>query len=353
MPPRHKQHRPAPLSRKPHKKSQTLRAPFRQAAAVETNQHTQPTEEQPVAQTDTSADQHTERSDEPASATAESSQKTEPLSLRLADEYFAAKDYVRTFNACNKLRQNLPGKEFELVRDFLHFRMAICMVQKSSTDKAHEIFRAVSESQSVTLKVLANYNLCLLEMDSGQYLKARTRAYKTIALAGAIASDYKWALTLERNCQFLAAEAIARQTLSLSDADKELPRQLWYREDEKDPLTGLNEVELQKVLSAGIERFNAGLLAPQIQSIESGAGSPTLTRWSVVCNGPGIEELMARFASNAGIDVKWARHTDNSSTTEQQPSRLESLCCPVFARGNCPTGNHDSRRGRRAARSIQ
>jgi len=284
---------------------------------AETNQHTQTTEEQLVAQAETAAKPQTP----------ESSQKTEPLSLRLADEYFAAKDYVRTYNVCSKLRQNLPGKEFELVRDFLYFRMAICMAQKSNHDKANEMFRAVSESQSITLKVLANYNLCLFEMNSGQYLNARTRAYKIIGLTGAIASDYKWALTLERNCQFLAAEAIARQVLSLSDADKKLPRQLWYCEEEKDPMTGLNEVELQKVLNAGIERFNTGLLAPQIKSVESIAGSPALARWSVVCNGPGIEELMARFASNTGIDVKWTRHTDNSPTTEQQPAGWNRSVC--------------------------
>jgi tetratricopeptide (TPR) repeat protein len=189
------------------------------------------------------------------------------------------------------------------------------------------MFRAVSESQSITLKALANYNLCLLEMNSGRYLNARTRAYKTIGLTGAIASDYKWALAMERNCQFLAAEAIARQVLSLSDADKELPRQLWYREEEKDPLRGLDEVELQKVLNAGIERFNTGLLAPQIKSVESIADSPALARWSVVCNGPGIEELMARFASNAGIDVKWMRHIDNSPATEQQPAGWNRSVC--------------------------
>ena len=204
--------------------------------AAEANQQTPPAEEQLVAQTETTANPQTQ----------ESSQKTEPLSLRLADEYFAAKDYVRTYNACSKLRQNLHGKEFELVRDFLYLRMAICMAKKSDSGKATEMFMAVSESQSITLKALANYNLCLLEMNSGQYLKARTKAYKALALTGAIASDYKWALTMEQTCQFLAAEAIARQALSLSDADKELPRKLWYHEEEKDSLAGLDEVELKK-----------------------------------------------------------------------------------------------------------
>jgi tetratricopeptide (TPR) repeat protein len=317
--------------KEPNKPPAVVVAETHASSPVSGNQLTQTTEEQLVAQTETAAKPHTELRDEPASATPESSQKTEPSSLRLADEYFTAKDYVRTYNACNTLRQNLPGKEFELVRDFLYFRMATCIARKSNPDKANEMFRAVSESPSITLKTLANYNLCLLEMNSGQYIKARTRAYKTIALTGAVAPDYKWALTLERNCQFLAAEAIARQALSLSDADKELPRQLWYHEDEKDPLTGLNEAELQKVLNAGIEQFNTGLLAPQIKSVESVAGSPALARWSVVCNGPGIEELMARFASNAGIDVKWTRHIDNSPSTEQQPvswNRSVCLCLP-------------------------
>ena len=36
---------------------------------------------------------------------------------------------------------------------------------------------------------------------------------------------------------------------------------------------------------------------------------------------------MARFASNAGIDVKWTRHTDNGSTNEQQPSDWNRSVC--------------------------
>jgi tetratricopeptide (TPR) repeat protein len=277
--------------------------------ATDTNQHTRNTEELLIAQAETAVVGHT----------VESAQKNEPLSLRIADEYFAAKDYVKTYYTCNKLRQNLSGKEFELVKDFLHLRMAICMLQKSSIDKANEMFRTIAESRSITLKVLANYHLCYTEMNSGQYLRARARAYKTIALTGAIASEYKWALSIERNCQFLAAEAIARQTLSLSDTDKELPKQIWYREEEKDPLIGLNEVELQKVLTSGIERFNDGLLAPRIQPVEADTTSPSLTHWSVICSGPGIEELIARFASNVQVGVKWAKRTDDVITTEQQP----------------------------------
>jgi tetratricopeptide (TPR) repeat protein len=272
---------------------------------------------------------HTELAKEPASATGSSTESqasessagtAEPMSLQLAESYYAEKDYVRAYNACNRLRQNLVGPEFELVRDFLQLRMALCLAQKSNADKSVEMLRAVSESRSIALRAIANYHISLLEMNSGQYLKARTRAYKAIALTAALAFDCEWALAIERDCQFLAAEAITRQVLSLSDADKNLPQQLWSHSTEKDPFMGLSETELYKVLNSGIEKINGGLLAPQVQAVDINPDSPALSRWSVVCNGPGIEELMARFASNAALDVKWARHADSNSKAESKPA---------------------------------
>jgi tetratricopeptide (TPR) repeat protein len=238
----------------------------------------------------------------------------EPLSLQLAEGYYTSKDYDKAYDAYERLRQNLAAQNFELVRDFLQFRMALCLEKKADFDKANRLFKEVSESRSIALRAIANYHSSLLEMNSGQYLKARTRAYKAIALTGALAFDSEWALALERDCHFLVAEAVTRQVLSLCDADKELPQQLWSHPAEKEPLTGLNESELQKVLDFGIERLNSGLLAPQVQAAES---SGTLSRWSVVCNGPGIGELMARFATNAALDVKWVRHTDAAGNLQQ------------------------------------
>jgi len=243
--------------------------------------------------------------------------KTEPLSLQLAESYYAAKDYVRAYSTCERLCQNLVAQDFELVRDFLRLRMALCLEKKSYFDKANELLRTVAESRSVALRAIANYHISLLEMNAGQYLKARTRAYKAIALTGALAFDSEWALTLEQDCHFLVAEAVTRQVFSLCDADKELPRQLWSHPTEKESLTGLNETELQTVLNSGIERFNSGLLAPQIRAAEP---SGTVSRWSVLCNGPGVEELMARFATNAALDVRWVRNTDVAAKTEPRPA---------------------------------
>jgi tetratricopeptide (TPR) repeat protein len=195
--------------------------------------------------------------------------------------------------------------------------MALCLEKKGYFDKANQIFKAVAESRSIVLRAIANYRGSLLEMNAGQYLNARTRAYKTIALTGALSPTCDWALTLEQDCTFLAAEAVTRQVLSLCDADKELPREFLSSPEGKDPIAaGLNEAELQAILTSGIERLNSGLLAPQVRPVESISGSPGLNRWLVVCNGPGIEELIARFAANAALDVRWVRPEDRGQKTE-------------------------------------
>jgi len=262
---------------------------------------------------------------------------TEPLSLQLAEGHYTAKDYDKAYEAYARLRQNLPpclaqqdssgglvGQNFELVRDFLQLRMALCLEKKGDFDRANQTLKAVSESRSIALRVIANYHIALLEINAGQYLMARTRAYKAISLTSALSFDCEWALMLEQECHFLAAEAVTRQVLSLCDADKDLPRQLWSQPIEKDPLAGLNETQLQTILTSGIERLNGGLLAPQIHAVEPSPGSPGLNRWLVVCNGPGIEELMARFAANAALEVKWVRHTDAAAGTEQQTTTRPS-----------------------------
>jgi tetratricopeptide (TPR) repeat protein len=248
-------------------------------------------------------------------------ESVDPLSLQVEEDYYAAKDYVRTYNACERLRQKLTGPDFELIRDFLQLRMALCLERYKNFDQANQLFRIVAESRSIALRAIANYHCSLLEMNAGQYLKARTRAYKTIALTGALALDEQWPLMLERECQYLAAEGVTRQVLSLCDADKDLPRQLWSKAIEKDPLAGLDETRLQTALNCGIERLNAGLLAPQIKALEPGTGAAGLNRWSVVCSGPGIDELMARFAANAALDVKWLHPVEGDDKTEPRPAQ--------------------------------
>ena len=250
---------------------------------------------------------------------------TQPLSLKVAETFYLQKDYDKAYAAYCQLHQTLAkNAEEELVRDFLQLRMALCMKKAAEPDQAKRLFRMVSKSRSLVVRVVANYHRSLLGVQNKQYLNARTRAYQAIALISAVgphlrvdeftpardpasrepkAGKKDWVLSLQRDCYFLVAESMTRHILSLCDADKNLPAKLWSNPAEVDPFTNVNEAELRRLLNSGSEQLSKGLLSPQIQKLKHEGSSP---RYSVVCHGASIEELLARFAANADLDISWA-----------------------------------------------
>jgi len=290
-------------------------------------------------------------------------------SLQSAETFYQHKDFNKAYAVYNQLRQNLtapsqgslesPPRRMpeELLRDFLLLKMALCMKNVGDAEQAHRLFRAVSQSRSYVIRITAYYHQSIDLIQKKQYLKARTKAYQTLALIDAIDwptpsgkgsavrrprsvphgtadslnSDLTWRLT--RDCQFIAAECLTKEILSLCDADKALPPDLWPHSLEFDPFVNLTEVQLLSLLSSGSKRLNKALLAPQIQSIgrEESQSPPlrlredpprrrpakaedglepaqgfSLTRWEVSCCGASVEELLERFAANANLDISWA-----------------------------------------------
>jgi TolA-binding protein len=75
--------------------------------------------------------------------------------------------------------------------------------------------------------------------------------------------------------------------------------------------------------------MNKAMLGPQIQQLEQQNASP---RWSVVCNGASIEELLARFAANANVDIRWAG--GNEPASEQIPARKRPVS--LYLRDSSP-----------------
>jgi len=229
---------------------------------------------------------------------------TQPLSLKVAETLYLKGNYNKAYAIYNQLRQSLPaGKEEQLLSDFLQLKKALCMKKANDPDQANRLFKTVSKSRSPVVSAVANYHLSFIEMRRKQYLKARTRAYQTIALTSAVIFNRDWALSLQRDCHFLVAESMTKNVLSLCDADKNLPPQLWNDSLEVDPLVNLSETQLRSFLNSGSERLSKALLGPQIQELDQ-AGTPS--RWSVTCQGASIEELLARFAANAGLEIHWA-----------------------------------------------
>jgi tetratricopeptide (TPR) repeat protein len=240
---------------------------------------------------------------------------TQPLSLKVARNFYLQKDYAKAYAAYNQLHQSLPdGDKEELLRDFLQFKMALCLRKAGNPDQANRLFRTLSQSRALVVRVVANYNLILLQVQNKQYLKARTKAYQTIALLRAVDFSKDWALSFQRDCHFLVAESMTRNVLSLCDADTDLPGRLWSSPGEVDPFTSFNEAQLRALLNSGSEKLKEGLLGPQIQKLEHQGVPP---RWSVVAYGASVEELLARFAANAGLDISWV----NNKTPAAEPAR--------------------------------
>jgi len=228
---------------------------------------------------------------------------TQPVSLKVAQDLYLQKDYDNAYAAYDQLRQSLPtGAEEELLKDFLQLKMALCMRKAGDSDKAGSLFRTLFRSSSPIVNMLANYYMGFSELQKKQYLKARTRAYQAIALIDAVDFNNDWTPLLLSDCHFLIAESMTRHILSLCDVDKDLPGRLWSTAVEVDPFASLNEAQLRSLLNSGSEQLSKGLLGPQIQNLEQ---QGTSSRWSVVCHGAPIDELLARFAANAGLNIAW------------------------------------------------
>jgi tetratricopeptide (TPR) repeat protein len=235
---------------------------------------------------------------------------TQPLSLEVAQNFYLEKDYDKAYVVYNQLRQKLSKTtEEEPMRDFLQLKMALCTKKTGDIEQAAPLFRMLSKSRSPVVSAVANYHMSLIETQKRHYLKARTKAYQTIALIDTIDFNRDWALSLQRDCHFLAAECLTRNILSLCDADKDLPEDLWSNSSPTDPFTNLNEIQLRSFLNSGSKQLRKGVLAPQIQKLKNQPASTDVggtTRYSAVCYGASIEELLARFAANAGLDIHWA-----------------------------------------------
>lgn len=225
---------------------------------------------------------------------------SQAVSLEVAQNLYRQKDYAKAHAAYRQLSQALPAHE-KLLKDFLQLRMAVCSLGIGDLEQASRLLMTISESPSPVVSTVANFRLSLLEIRRKRYLKARTRAYNALALINAVDFNDDWTLALECDCHFLVAECLTRHILSLSQAESDLPDGLWAGHTASlDPFAGLTEPQLRAALSSGSEQLGKGLLGPRIRKLMHPP------RWAVISNGAPVEELLAKFAANAGLDVHWA-----------------------------------------------
>lgn len=224
------------------------------------------------------------------------------LSLGVARDFFLQREYDKAYVAYDQLRQTLPASDY-ILRDFLQLEMALCEKEVGDLEEASRILVVVSQSRSAAVRIVSNYHLSLIEIQRKRFLRARTRAYNALALIKAVNFDDDWALSFECDCHFLVAECLSRHILMLSNADTDLPDDLWGSASAAmDPFADIPEPALREVLESGSEHLGRGLLDPKIRRLDSEGDPP---RWSVTSYGAPVEELMAKFAASAVIDLYW------------------------------------------------
>ncbi len=244
------------------------------------------------------------------------SPSVQSFSLEVARTFFLQRDYEKAHAAYDKLRQTLPTSD-QLLKDFLQLEMALCKKESGDLEEASRTLTAVSQSRSPAVRIVSNYHLSLLEIQRKQFLRARTRAYNAMALIKAVDFDADWALSFECDCHFLVAECLSRHILMLSHANMDLPDDLWGSASAAmDPFGQLGEAALRDVLNSGSEHLGRGLLDPKIRRLDQEGDPP---RWSVTSYGAPVEELMAKFAVGADIDLHWVMEKPSGSEQAEGP----------------------------------
>jgi len=263
---------------------------------------------------------------------------TEPVSLKAAESLYMQKDYYRAYAVYDTLAQNIGSDEQEqLLKDFLDLKMAFCLMEAAKTanlvegrtntdnvDRAANLFKTASQSCSPAVRVVANYNLTLLELDNRRFLNARRRAYETLALIGGANFENRWYSLVQCDCHFIVAECLTRVVLGLCDADKSLPKGLWDTGmTARDPFVNMNEEQLRVLLASGWDKLSRVALSPYIRQTEQVGTSEDFSgaRWCIVCRGASLQELLARFAANAGLDVRWFIPTAGSGEAAEDTFR--------------------------------
>jgi TolA-binding protein len=231
----------------------------------------------------------------------------EPASWKLAQTYYQKKDYTRASAVYSKLSSGLSLSDpAEAMWDAcLTLKLALC-AHKLNNAAACEIYFANSlQSPSPTITALANYYLAFIKNEQKNYLDARMRAYKALAMLETIDSKYSEALIAD--CYFLIAQALTAQALFSSNQTLDMPV-AWPKMTFSEPLEQLDEAGLQDLLQSGAASLSSAKLGPQIQKRGSHSSA---AKYLVKCAGASTEELFAKFTSASGQDIRWLCSYEN------------------------------------------
>ncbi|MCD4831056.1 MAG: tetratricopeptide repeat protein [Anaerohalosphaeraceae bacterium] len=244
------------------------------------------------------------------------------LSLKTAQDLYLSADYANAYSVYKQLAKYLPENSSQnLTRDFLNLQMASCLMKNANYELTENLLKKAVKSPSPVIKIVSNYQLGLLDIQKKQYLNARTRAYKAMALINTAGLDSQWKGQMRRNCDIMAAGAITRQTLRLCDGDKNLPVNLWNSDNGKDVFLDIDEAQLNTTLAYGIDTLNESVLSPKILAHPGSNGG----LWNVACHKASIGDVLSRFSANNSLDLHWP--------TGQEQAQVRQKAISVYLSG--------------------
>lgn len=234
-------------------------------------------------------------------------------SWALAETYYNNTEYERAYYVFDKLAENLttniPADEF--LKDFFHLKMALCLQNTDYQQDVSRLFTNALQSKSIVVKAMANYHLIFAQNHKKQFLKARTRAYQTIALLKAFEGNFS--PNFEADCYFMIAEALTRQVMLIANEPEKLPGKLWSDTLKIENIPQMTQIQLRTFLQTGVYQIAEGAIVPKIEKQKNlSVGS----RWSAIAKQAPLEEVLIRLASAANHNTIWQ---DSSESVRKKP----------------------------------
>lgn len=234
-----------------------------------------------------------------------------PLSRRQAETLYSEMAFARAYEAYHGLSRRLAqSRQDPALQDFLTLRMALCQKGMGQTNTAQQMLRSISLGHAPVVGSLARYHEALLLLHEDQYLDTATKAYQALALIDAVGNAPQWVQLYKRYCDYLINKAISTYALSLYDAERDLPAEIFTLPPVPDPFLHLNEEEFLSLLTAGRQALEQAMLGPRVSSV--GPADAT-GHWRVVGNGASLEETLTRFVTHAGAEIDWSHNLDTST----------------------------------------
>lgn len=243
----------------------------------------------------------------------------EAISLETACNYYTQKEYSKAYYVFDQLRENISGRDTEqqCLRDWLSLQMGMCLHFTDIRQPASDFFSQALRSRSMFVRAMANYYLSLIQNENQQFLEARSRAYKSLALLKAVEGYIPE--TMESDCYFTAAESLTSHVLNMNNHESSFPGKHWTRTRAFYDLSIHDQRELSIILMSGIKETDRTALTPRVEYFPE---RTTGSQWTGICLDAPVEQLFWRIASEADMAVSWddqARHRRRIPTTVFMP----------------------------------